>query len=83
MERLTLNEISEKEFDKQATPLFQVFDQATRKRLKCIVRDEMVLPVLGQAGQEWNAFDKDNSAEAQDFLKRQAKDGGRSEPGSG
>jgi replication fork clamp-binding protein CrfC len=66
MERLTLKEISKQEFDKQATPLFQVFDQATRKRLKRIVRDDMVLPVLGHADQEWRAFNKENGAAPQD-----------------
>jgi hypothetical protein len=42
-------------------PLFQVFDDRTRKRLNRIIRDEMVLPVLDQVDREWRAYEEEKN----------------------
>jgi hypothetical protein len=66
MERLALGEISEPDFDKHTTPLFQVFDQKTRQRLNRTIREEMILPVLEREDEAWRELDREKGCATED-----------------
>jgi hypothetical protein len=46
MEQLWTENITAHEFDKRAKPIFQVFDERTRKKLNNIMATKMILPRL-------------------------------------
>jgi hypothetical protein len=46
MEQLSTENITAHEFDKRAKPIFQVFDERTRKKLNNIMATKMILPRL-------------------------------------
>jgi hypothetical protein len=66
MERLVLGEISEPDFDKHATPLFQLFNQKTRHMLNRAIREDMIFPVLGREDEAWKELDREKGFETKD-----------------